>query len=535
MNWIKEKNNLYAILSLLLITFFYLWDLGNIDGLRQGTEGFYLQVTKEMFEAKSYLTPLYTGLKHFSKPPLQFWMGIFFFILGDSSSLFLGRLSMVFVSILGLLGISRWMKKNFNIPLFATLIFLGSSIGFIKYSRIFMMEIPLAIFSTLASLYWYQYLISKKWNHFIVSSLFFVFSCLIKGPIGPVMIIGGMGTYLLFNREKITPKIFLWVFISFLISSLWFIYSYLVHGMEFIQTFFIDQNMGKLEKMRYSSSVLWKGLIIFSLPWIIFLFYPLKEFIQRIKIKSSFSLKGPRAFLFFNFLIFFFIWFVPGQKSHHYAFPSVTFFLLFILASSYSKIQHSALFKIFIPFILILIGVLFLPLLFPKDFSNFYGPSFYFSILTLFLSLIFLFQKNLFLKMISPLLSIGSIWCFFIPLFYLPYLPQNVIETINHHALGVVVRKPYFVEELVDTPKMDIIDPGKIHEYILQNNHYYLVHLETYKNRQLEGISSVVYSWPIWKRGSSFSDIKTAISKQDLSLLKDEMFLLKNIDATRKP
>lgn len=83
-----KKLALSAILILLVLMF----DLGNPDALRQGTEGFYLQVSSEMYSLREWLTPYYMGNPHWSKPPLLFLLAQpFYFITGDAG-LFESRL-----------------------------------------------------------------------------------------------------------------------------------------------------------------------------------------------------------------------------------------------------------------------------------------------------------------------------------------------------------------------------------------------------------------------------------------------------------
>ena len=96
---------------LFLVVALSFWDLGNPDALRQGTEGFYFSITKDMFNNQSFLTPTINSHAHWSKPPLQFWVSYVFYLIKGSSSLLLARLSVAFVSILGLGYISSWLDK----------------------------------------------------------------------------------------------------------------------------------------------------------------------------------------------------------------------------------------------------------------------------------------------------------------------------------------------------------------------------------------------------------------------------------------
>ena len=83
-----QNNKKYISLVLVLLIFiFLLGQLGNLNAIRQGTEGFYLQISNEMYASKNYLTPTYFGENHWSKPPLQFWFAQLFYKLFNSNQL----------------------------------------------------------------------------------------------------------------------------------------------------------------------------------------------------------------------------------------------------------------------------------------------------------------------------------------------------------------------------------------------------------------------------------------------------------------
>lgn len=532
----KYDGKNYLFFSLSILFFFYFWDLGNLDGLRQGTEGFYLQVLKEMYQDNSILTPRYIGLNHWSKPPFHFWIGLISYFVSGSASLLAARASVALFSLGGLFYISTWVSNLFKIPKWITLVFLGSSIGFLKYSRIYMMEIPLTILTVLSVLKFYDYLNSKSQKDFWISSLLLAFATLVKGPVSLVMGFGGVGLYLFIylvrdkNTKWIKPYLF-WVIVTFSLSSIWFILSYLIHGYEFINTFFIRENLGKFKSQSYPIRVLFQGLIIFSLPWILFLPSSFKSIIEGIKKDLTQKEYGPILLLSINFLFFFLLWCIPSQRSHHYAFPSIPFLLILILVAIFkNKAKMNAIFKLMAGFSFLLILICSSPLFFEE--FNTSGENLFKIILTL-LILIFCFiglikKEGFLLKLISPILILGTIWTIFAPIFFLSYIPHDVSLMIGEKQLGVVVRKPYFVREAVRSKKIDIIDPAQINNYIRTHTNLYLVHQPTFDSQKLNEVSSVLRSWKIWKRGNKFSDILNAIKTGSLNSLKENILLLGN-------
>ena len=174
-------------LFILISLFFYLFDIGNLDGVRQGTEALYIQIAKEMAEANSVLVPLYRGEPHWSKPPLQFWFGMVLSRVFGEFSLAAARSSMVFLSFYSSLYLAKILKSIYRIKLSDTLVLLLGCFGTLKFSRTFMMEVPL-MFLPLISMYkYFQYSQSGKRGDLFISFLIGALAVLVKGTISIVM------------------------------------------------------------------------------------------------------------------------------------------------------------------------------------------------------------------------------------------------------------------------------------------------------------------------------------------------------------
>ncbi|MFZ8999903.1 MAG: ArnT family glycosyltransferase [Bacteriovoracaceae bacterium] len=509
-----------------LIFFFYVFDLGNLDAIRQSTEGFYLQIVKEMHLSDSFLTPQYMGENHWSKPPGHFWLGLIFSKAFGQTNIFFPRFSMVLVSLLGVFFISRWLKRHFSIAPIHSFIFLGATIGVFRYAKIYMMEAPLAFFSLLGALKLYDYLESNKKSDLFYASALMAYSILIKGPVSVVMIALGLLPYYIRYKNFYIKKSLSLIGLTLCISSLWFLLSYANYGYEFFKTFFLDQNLGKFTAQKYPTRVLFQGLIIFSLPWILYLpFYSNRKYFRQFSTNPTFF------FLVCQFLGFFLIWFIPNQKSHHYAYPASLILSMLLSILILKAKQHHT--KELIPgriigFIGILIGALI-----------FYGISVfdefiislphYFSLIFLCLVSCLLFvSRNILVRLLSPFLIMGIIYNFLLPIFYLPYIPQKAVDLIGHSKIAVVARKPYFIKEQIDSPEMEVLSPSTIKPYILKNDHLYFVHEPVYKGQSLNEVTKTLHSWTIWKRGRRFHHIWNALKGKNLSSLREKVFLLKN-------
>ncbi|WP_372655576.1 ArnT family glycosyltransferase [Halobacteriovorax sp.] len=527
-----------TLFSILLVLSLYVWDIGNLDAIRQGTEGFYLQIAKEMFENNSILTPLYNGENHWSKPPLQFWMANIFYFFGGGPSIFLSRLVIVFFSISTIAIASHIVSKILAKPFLLIFVYISATLGMFKYSRIFMMEMPLTMLTTIGTLYFYQYLNNKKYAIHL-ASIFLGLSVLIKGPVSLVMAGGGIGVFLLIQwymfgfKSSELKKALKCLCYSLAIASVWFIVCTIKYGHEFIDYFFLRENLGKFASKSYPIRHVFQGLIIFSLPWSLYL----PTSIAQIKDHWT-DIRNDRFLMFSNccFFVFFTLWLIPSQRSHHYAMPSLIFFLIsnFSLLNNYNlsdkrqKMMNLANYTI--AGLMALTAALFSFLLVFKDVNS--STSLTIKVISTVCLLVigaFLFVKSK--KQISKyfiaLFVIGNLWNIFIPSFILPYMPERVITLISTKEVSAAVRKPYFIEEALER-KIHWIGGTKIRQYILENNHYYITHQATVERYNLKDLTNVVTTWKIWRRGVKAKDAINALSTRNIDQLKDTVYLLEN-------
>ena len=189
---------IFTIISL----FFYLFDIGNLDGVRQGTEALYVQIAKEMAAANSFLVPLYRGEPHWSKPPLQFWMGMGFIKVFGGFSLGIARSSMVFVSFLSSLYLSKILRVFLRVKSLDVLVLFLGCFGTLKFSRTFMMEVPLMFLPVISLYKYYEYLIQRNNKDLVLSILIGALAFLVKGPISMVMAVFSLGVFFIFEYDS---------------------------------------------------------------------------------------------------------------------------------------------------------------------------------------------------------------------------------------------------------------------------------------------------------------------------------------------
>lgn len=527
----KQFHKYFSLLLSLLFVGILFIDLGNVDALRQGTEGFYLQLAKETYLEKSWLTPIHTGVPHWSKPPLQLWLTFPFYAIAGEPNLFASRLSILLFSLLFAYLIDRWCNRHLNSkPLYFFIFFCGS-FGFIKFARIFMMEMPLSLLTCYASLKLYDYFESNNKSDLVSSSLILGASNLVKGPVSFAMGFGGAGLFttyqLLFKQKSFKFRdLALWGFLSVSVGSIWYFISYFNHGDDFFRYFFLRENIGKFTSKSYPIRVVFQGLIIFSLPWILFFPFSIKK-----GWRTNSRNKAVR-FVFWNFLFFFSLWLIPSQRSHHYAMPSIPLFLILIFQTCFnngefyksSKVPHRLM-----AFFFILLGFLVaLSLRFPEIIND--GEKLIRIISTFLVISIAIFislTRTRFIKqvLIINYFALTFVWIIFAPCFYLPVIPEQVFEATRKHEVTVLFRKPFFIAEALEK-EINIVSEVEILNQLNPPEGLFVVEERWYSQLNLENKLEIRQKWPIWKRGAKAKEIVKAISKGNLYQLQESLLLL---------
>lgn len=500
-NAYTKKENMIIVIVLAIIATIYSWDIGNTAAITQGTESFYLKISNEMNQQKSYLTPLYLGERHWSKPPLHFLLPLPLYKIFQSSNvttLTLARLSMSILAIGAFVYFLVWYRKYFAATfqeLLRCLLIFSGSICFLKYARIFMMENSLAIFSTISVLMFYDYLHDRTFKKLILLSFVTALSSLIKGPVSIVMCTIAITSYALFlwtvHKRIIVKEIVFWFLLSCIFSSLWYLYSYIIYGREFFDYFFLRENLGKFSSQSYPMRVVFQGLAIYLLPWTFFFLAFFKQLVTFVKNKNETII-----FLIIAATSFFVLWLVPAQRSHHYAVPCIPLFLM-LTSILYNHEYSSA----------------------DKKLS--------------------IFRTN-FLKMFPYLwfVFVTFIWIIIIPHFSYPVVPSEVTTNLNieDKKIAVFFRRSFFYEESLHT-KIDTLNIDDITISQIANYDYLIMSEDVYKkfNTLLLANTStkihVKYKWINWRKRLKANEIFTAIKNFQIDDLKNEIFLIEILNS----
>ncbi len=515
----KKDNLKYFFLGIIILLFFY--DLGNIDGLRQGTEGFYLLISQEMYEAGDLLTPRIYGDYHWSKPPLQFWLPMGFYKLFGGSYLYWARFSVLCFSLFCLFLISLWyedeLKRNWHEAFCGLLV----PFYFIKYSRIFMMESALTLLTTLGALYLLSYLNRGRNKHLLWGGIFTGLSVLVKGPVSLVMIAPPLFAYTFLAKKNFT-RFFKFMIFGFIVGSLWFIASTIRFGSDFFNYFFIRENLGKFTSKTYPARHVLQGLLIYSFPiWLL-----LPAFWKDIK-KVILS-KKINWFFVISFCCFFFLWFLPKQRSHHYAVPSIPIFCLFILYNFYeSKKKAAHYFKklsiLFHSFFALCAILLFALYKFKEDLSFQANDEYFMGALFIFGLWTYLNQnQKATFGFLRFALLFQLMWLFLIPLGILPTVPQKAVTIMSSTGANVFVnyRKPFFIMESLDR-EVTLLPSGNLSEDSIDSGDIVFINEDKYLESPEKENFQQLHRWKVWKRGSDTRAILSALQKGSLKSLQE--------------
>lgn len=504
------------------------WDL---DGLRQGTETFYLKIAQEMSTNDNIMFPTYNGEYHWSKPPLGFWVTLPLAKLLPQHHIFAARLSMVLLSVLLIFlaanAITQTEERRYR-PWQVFLLF-AASLGMLRYSKIFMLEIPLTMLTFLGSFYLFQ----KRYR---AATLLTALSILVKGPVSLVMIF--LNHLLLFlwdfkhqsRKESIREfrNYFFFFSTSLLLASLWFVYCYIKIGPEFFDYFFLRENVGKFNARSYPVQKIFQGLLLYALPWSLFLFHRIRTLVKEtLNRKLFFYLSGLATFLG--------LWLIPSQRSHHYAMPALPFFLCLLLPVVLNP--HSKLLRRFnqgLAVTLLAVVALAVPLTFQhRTFTDL-------TIITVFVVILiaqllyhhsekpFLTQSLLFLT------SFNFFWSLIIPLFALPYLPGQQVAQLAPTDVPVftTLKKNYYFEEALNK-KVPGVAYHELKPHIARNPHArYIIPAFLIKDLELSGHVKEVSRWPIWRKKIKFEQIKKALTQLQPRPLQEDYIIVQPLNGT---
>lgn len=350
--WAKEQQILWFFSFVLIIfvcTIAFLLGLDQI-GLIDKTEALYVEVARQMVLTGNWISPHWNGDYFYSYPAGGYWfLALSFLLFGMREwaarlPVALSAIAVVFAvfSTLRCFGFIKSAPPENSRQWWITA-WIGAGIMalnpyWIAWGRVAVSDMLLSSFIALAmlSFFWGYAQPDKAKQQTIYYSLFAIFSAiavLIKGPIGIILPVLGIGAFLIYVGKfwqifwEIKPFRFLGLFL--LVALPWYIIATIVDGEVFINEFIFKSNFQRFTEVVFNHPGPWYYYLIWAtilmLPWSIFLPVALVELscwhLQTVRQAPRDSHLGLYAFAWFITTLIFFS--AANTKLPGYTLPIV--------------------------------------------------------------------------------------------------------------------------------------------------------------------------------------------------------------------
>ncbi|GIX42516.1 MAG: dolichyl-phosphate-mannose--protein mannosyltransferase [Leptospiraceae bacterium] len=281
----KKEKLFYVILTLIFIVLyaFYLpQDIMDIDSTQ------YAEITREMVENHDYFKIRDNGRKYLDKPIMTFWILSFSFnIFGANNFAYrFPALLMAVISLIGIFKLAYLLYQKERKAWFAMLFYLSSPALFTMLTSP-IIDIYLTTFVIFVFLFYYYGLL-KNDRYFYLMYLFIGIGFITKGPISLALPLLAIGGNIIITRNFDILKRMHLLYGIIIISIPILFWSYLLYkdfGIFGPYFFLYLQSFGRFFSKIYDTG--WNpfyfyytfiySILPFSLPFIIILFYKLKE------------------------------------------------------------------------------------------------------------------------------------------------------------------------------------------------------------------------------------------------------------------
>ena len=294
-----ESKHIIILIALCYVCLMF----GNgIVSITNPDETFYAQTAREMVQHKTWMTPYLFDQPQFEKPILLYWLLRVAFLIFGVSSFSIRFFPAVFAS-LGVLAVYYLTLLAFkdSKKAFISGLVLASSGLYIGLSRAVFTDMIFSVFIlfSLLSFYWGYCYKTKKGLGLLLFFVFSGLSVLTKGPIGFLISVITVSTFLLIKKDLkfLNSKYTWWGFLAFCVISLpWYILMFAKYGNSFTHEFFYNDHYRRLleaEHVKYDTWYFYPlSLIEGFFPWSILMAVSLIYFVRRV-------LKNPSSIYLF--------------------------------------------------------------------------------------------------------------------------------------------------------------------------------------------------------------------------------------------
>ncbi len=220
----------------------YLTGLGAV-GLLGPDEPRYAAIARQMARSGDWITPRLWGEPWFEKPPLAYWMMGLAFRLGLGAEL-APRLPMALASLAFLIFYHRRLREEFGArAASAATLILGTSAGWLVFSRVGVTDLPMAAAFSSAMLLGLPWLARGERRGLAWAAFLLGLAVLAKGLVPLALAL----PLLLAGRQRLRDWLRAAPLAAFLATAApWYLVMTLRHGGRFLEEFFLKHHLARL-------------------------------------------------------------------------------------------------------------------------------------------------------------------------------------------------------------------------------------------------------------------------------------------------
>lgn len=520
-----------AALVLLLVALSFIC-IDNLKILRPDDESLYVQIAREMFAKGDIWTPLWCGEYAFYKPPFVYWLIMLGFAVFGKSFL-AARILIAAVSIATVL-LTFYLGKELHSRRAGLLAaaMTATSLGFVIYGKIAMMDIPLSFLITLAIFFFHRAVKEHSTPCVYLFCIAAGISTLVKGPISLVIIILCALSYVVIRKEtafflrlKLLPALLLLI----LIMGLWPMALYCKgQFQQWFDFFIIRENFGKFSDLHYPGFLMIQSYLMYLFPWSPLLLASLWIVIK----KKLYRDKAILLFLLWMLAVLA-VHLLPATKLKHYVIPAIPAGALLIAAviEMYPKERACLVGKAAVQ---LLTGctVVFLIALLRLTHDGEAICLILMAVCALAVTLIYSGKGREYLTAVA---GYGCALLFIYPAlnaFTFERLPSEALPLINNTPVAVIHLQTYVYTADLGRYTPQIINHVDYNRFLYDRGGIVLISesdLESFKsvkNFKLAPVT-ILYRWRQWKPGMPMSDIILSLQSGSCERLTEELYLVK--------
>ena len=246
-----------------------------LDSSSGGThpdERLYLSLANDMRQGGTWMTPTLDGLPDYTKPPLLYWASAACLrVFG--THLWAARLPVALCAFLLALCAGRLARRYGGEPAFTRAVLLvGTSLGLLRYGRLTMMDVPLALAVALGVEAACLAVEERRPKLFLLVGVAAGLSALLKGPVGPLLVFSIAGVLVAVRAPALlrTRWAVASAAVALALGAPWFLAMVALHGTPFLARFILVENFGKFSVPWTFGAEAWLLLVLFllALPWV---------------------------------------------------------------------------------------------------------------------------------------------------------------------------------------------------------------------------------------------------------------------------